>query len=548
MSDGSAAQDLITIRKSPSEAPTLEDRPNVEYHPQNSQHLPTCSGNGRFASETCSRNDCGNEQIIYTNAQISCQSQLAFRTSRSRDRSDKDCCSIVIPVGGTLSRPVKKKLLINNDSAEFKSTIKERIATMYLNEWLADIYFIVGTESSRERIPAHSFVLSVASSPFAAMFHGGFELRSEIEIPDVEPGAFKTLLKYLYTDEIALQPNNVLPTLYAAKKYLITYLYNAAIEYLEANLSANNVCLLLMQSRLFEEEELIKRCWEIVDANAEKVLTSEGFIEVDYSLMEQMISRETLIVREKTVYEAAMRWAKAECKRKNVVLTASELRNALGDALFCVRFPAMSINEFANESGKGDLLSCQQINDIFHYFLAQDKPSLPFLCFPRKGLPISICTRFQGTLRGTNQWRYCGRCDSIQFLVDRRIFVAGYGLYGSSSGPSDYKVKMELKKGKEILESIETSFCSTGLPATFPVYFTTPVQVDAYVVYTASVIIEGKDLSHFGHDGLSEVSVHAQTGEGVVGETINFYFTPSEDSKNGTGVQGGQIPDIMFYV
>lgn len=30
-------------------------------------------------------------------------------------------------------------------------------------------------------------------------------------------------------------------------------------------------------------------------------------------------------------------------------------------------------------------------------------------------------------------------------------------------------------------------------------------------------------------------------------ETINFYFTPSADSKNGTGVQGGQIPIIAFY-
>uniref|UniRef100_F1LFW6 BTB/POZ domain-containing protein 6 n=1 Tax=Ascaris suum TaxID=6253 RepID=F1LFW6_ASCSU len=47
---------------------------------------------------------------------------------------------------------------------------------------------------------------------------------------------------------------------------------------------------------------------------------------------------------------------------------------------------------------------------------------------------------------GTNQWRYRGRCDSIQFIVDRRIFVAGYGLYGSSTGQSRYNVRMELKK------------------------------------------------------------------------------------------------------
>ncbi len=40
----------------------------------------------------------------------------------------------------------------------------------------------------------------------------------------------------------------------------------------------------------------------------------------------------------------------------------------------------------------------------------------------------------------SNLWRYRGRCDSIQFSVDRRIFIAGFGLYGSSNGAAEYKV------------------------------------------------------------------------------------------------------------
>lgn len=37
-------------------------------------------------------------------------------------------------------------LVLIRDHGDFKSTIKERISTMYLNEWLADVYFLVGTE------------------------------------------------------------------------------------------------------------------------------------------------------------------------------------------------------------------------------------------------------------------------------------------------------------------------------------------------------------------------------------------------------------------
>ncbi|VDD90832.1 unnamed protein product [Enterobius vermicularis] len=525
-----------------------EDRSDNQCHYlQIAQRIHSCSANDRVFVDSRSCTEFANQQVIYTNAQ-NLQVQPVFRDDRSRDFGEKDCSSIIISVGGTLSRPLRKKSLLIRDHGDFKSTIKERISTMYLNEWLADVYFLVGTEPNQERIPAHSFILSVASAPFAAMFHSGFEHRSEISVPDVEPGAFKTLLRYLYTDEINLQPDNVISTLYVAKKYLITYLYNAAIEFMDANLNAGSVCSLLMQRRLFEEDELMTRCWKVVDANAEKVLTSDGFTEIDHSLLLQILSRETLIVTERSVYEAAMKWAKAECKRRGLNPTASDFRNVLGSAMFSIRFPAMTISDFANESEKSNLLSCQEINDIFHFFLARNKPSLPFFSSPRKGLSLLVCSRFQGTLHGSNQWRYFGRCDSIQFLVDRRIFVAGYGLYGSSSGPSEYKVKMEIKKRKEVLGSIETSFSSSGQPCTFPVRFNTPVQVEAYVVYTASVVVEGKDLSHFGHDGLPEVCVQAEDSKDSAEETVNFYFTASEDSKNGTGVQGGQIPEIMFYM
>ena len=35
-------------------------------------------------------------------------------------------------------------------------------------------------------------------------------------------------------------------------------------------------------------------------------------------------------------------------------------------------------------------------------------------------------------------------------MVDRRIFVVGFGLYGSSSGAADYNVRIELKKYGEV--------------------------------------------------------------------------------------------------
>jgi len=47
-----------------------------------------------------------------------------------------------------------------------------------------------------QSIPAHKYVLATGSSVFYAMFYGGLaENKGDIEVPDVEPSAFLTLLK-----------------------------------------------------------------------------------------------------------------------------------------------------------------------------------------------------------------------------------------------------------------------------------------------------------------------------------------------------------------
>lgn len=168
-----------------------------------------------------------------------------------------------------------------------KPTVRERNAAMFNNDLMADIWFVVGCDGELllvmkshwltltellpleqvQTIPAHKYVLATGSSVFYAMFFGGLaENKSEITVPDVEPSAFLTMLRYLYCDEIQLEADNVLATLYVAKKYIVPHLCRACVNFLETSLTAKNACLLLSQSRLFEEPELMQRCWEVLDA------------------------------------------------------------------------------------------------------------------------------------------------------------------------------------------------------------------------------------------------------------------------------------------
>ncbi|XP_046402328.1 BTB/POZ domain-containing protein 6 isoform X3 [Ischnura elegans] len=435
-----------------------------------------------------------------------------------------------------LSSPGQSTLDINWQAS--KPTVRERNAAMFNNELMSDIRFIVGSPGHTQTIPAHKYVLATGSSVFYAMFFGSLaENKQEIEVPDVEPSAFLTLLKYLYCDEIQLEADTVLATLYVAKKYIVPHLAKACVNYLETSLTAKNACLLLSQSRLFEEPELMQRCWEVIDAQAEMALRSEGFVDIDSHTLECVLSRETLNCKETHLFEAALGWAAAECARRDVEPTPQNKRTALGRALYLVRIPTMSLEDFANCAAQVGILTHKETIDIFLHFTAHVKPTLNYPTKPRTGLKPQICHRFQSCAYRSNQWRYRGRCDSIQFSVDKRIFVVGFGLYGSSSGAADYNVRIELKRLGRILAENDTKFFSDGSSNTFHVYFEHPIQIEPESFYTASAVLDGGELSYFGQEGMSEVSVGC----------VTFQFQCSSESTNGTGVQGGQIPELIFY-
>ena len=421
-----------------------------------------------------------------------------------------------------------------------KKSIRERNAVMCNNTLMADVYFNVGSDLGQaKRFPAHKYVLATGSTVFYAMFFGGLaEDKETIEVPDVEAEAFLTMLKYLYCDEIGLDNDNVLATLYCAKRYLVPHLAQECIRFLESSLTAKNACVLLSQARLFAEPELMSRSWEAIDAQAENALMSECFTDIDFGTLEAILLRESLNCKETVLFKAAQNWAAAECVKQGKEDSPENRRKVLGSAINKIRFPAMDVKDFADAVVNSGLLSLQETTDIFMFFTAGSKPDLPYPVSPRRGLHIQRCHRFQSSAYRSNQWRYRGRCDSIQFCVDKRVYIMGFGLYGSSNGSSDYTAKIELKQsfGRTLAENT-SKFFSDGSSNTFQVFFEHPIQVEPDQYYTASVTLDGAELSYFGQEGLSEVTSGC----------VTFQFQCSIESTNGTGVQGGQIPELLFY-
>ena len=86
--------------------------------------------------------------------------------------------------------------------------------------------------------------------------------------------------------------------------------------------------------------------------------------------------------------------------------TSENRRQILGlSAMKLIRFPAMNVQDFADEVVKSGILTLQETTDIFMHFTAKTKPELLFPTRPRVGLKMQICHRFQSSAYRSNQWR-----------------------------------------------------------------------------------------------------------------------------------------------
>ncbi|XP_041752578.2 BTB/POZ domain-containing protein 2-like [Coregonus clupeaformis] len=425
-----------------------------------------------------------------------------------------------------------------------KSTIKERFAFLFDNEVLSDVHFLVGKGMGVQRIPAHRFVLAVGSAVFDAMFNGGMATTStEIELPDVEPAAFLALLKFLYSDEVQIGPETVMTTLYTAKKYAVPALEAHCVEFLKKNLRADNAFMLLTQARLFDEPQLASLCLENIDKNTGDALAAEGFTDIDLDTLVAVLERDTLGVREVRLFVAAVRWAEAEAHRQQLQPTPENKRRVLGKALALIRFPLMTIEEFAAGPAQSSILTDREVVSLFLHFTVNPKPHVEFIDRPRcclRGKECSI-TRF-GQVE--SRWGYSGTSDRIRFSVNRRIFVVGFGLYGSIHGPTDYQVNIQIihTDSNTVLGQNDTGFSCDGSSNTFRVMFKEPVEILPNVNYTACATLKGPD-SHYGTKGMRKVT-HESSSTGI---KTCFTFCYAAGNNNGTSVEDGQIPEVIFY-
>ncbi|XP_074101339.1 MYC binding protein highwire isoform X2 [Cotesia typhae] len=143
-------------------------------------------------------------------------------------------------------------------------------------------------------------------------------------------------------------------------------------------------------------------------------------------------------------------------------------------------------------------------------------------------------------------WGYSGHSvEAIRFMSDTDILLGGYGLFG---GRGEYAAKIKLydigieggdleSDGELLVETDEIPYeCEPRQK--YSILFDEPVGLQANRWYVAWVKVSGPS-SDCGSGGQAVVTAEDQ---------VMFYFKSSKKSNNGTDVNAGQIPQLLYRV
>ncbi|KAF2886504.1 hypothetical protein ILUMI_19669 [Ignelater luminosus] len=123
------------------------------------------------------------------------------------------------------------------------------------------------------------------------------------------------------------------------------------------------------------------------------------------------------------------------------------------------------------------ILTKQETTDICIHITANNKPALAYPTKPRTGLKSQVCHRFHSCV---------------------------------------FRRPIELQRLGHVLAENGVKCFSDGSSDTFHVYFNNSIQIEPESFDTASAVLDGSELSYFGQEGMSEITV----GTSFTGRTV----------------------------
>ena len=174
--------------------------------------------------------------------------------------------------------------------------------------------------------------------------------------------------RFLYTDQIELEPHLVMHIWYLAKKYLLSTLEAKCVDYLEHEITPANAALIYDQSRFFDEHLLMKKCRRIISLQTRQCLESPSLVEISKATLRDIVNLPVITCDELCLFNACCAWGKRHCEDEGIALTSQNLQQVLADVMDKICFRAMEPDTFKSHVLASSVLTPEKAADVLRHF------------------------------------------------------------------------------------------------------------------------------------------------------------------------------------
>ena len=278
---------------------------------------------------------------------------------------------------------------IDGRVANYQDIMRERsLGGLFNNEAFSDVVFTFIQNDNKTKIFGHRQLIAVSSPVLAALmfpaeaafvknmqasiFYADLgvdtsdrdehdRLIVEIDDPEVHPTALLTLLRFIYKKEVVVDRKLIKEILYAAEKYDV----HEFVESLGFLVSPETVLdFFPFVFKVGKRHALYKRCNWVIRSQTKLILKTDSFLDADEEIIHDILCSDLLQTKELDLFNSYVKWTDRQLQKQAIEVTDEKRKEAMKD-LVLIRFPIMSLEEFAVGPAEGKILTSDEKLDIY---------------------------------------------------------------------------------------------------------------------------------------------------------------------------------------
>ena len=277
---------------------------------------------------------------------------------------------------------------------------------LFNNKEYSDVIFMAGKKA--DEVYAHRCILASRSPYFKNYFDTKVKDKNpknrtfsveEIKLPKINVSAVKSVVEYIYTGSLKIEPGQAENVIAAAQEFeLVEHLFKS---FSGLDFDVETVCFIIeaVGGDSKETQNLFSRATAFIEKYTQKVFKTDTFLELSPKIFQQLLVSHKLSIDEIEVYDHCKNWAKFQVLNDRNMLdkidTKTEIQssNILNDLVseddelfrkhfmemaYHIRYPQMTPVEVRDVLEKEKLVPKHLIMEAFRSFVIDnDKKKMP---------------------------------------------------------------------------------------------------------------------------------------------------------------------------